>query len=108
MQAPNGECNVSLMIISRGVEILHQITLGINHLGIGLKNDDSAWHQPHQGGLATFLDHFGDQIFDHEGDDSAWYQPHQGGLATFWIILGIKFLIIKVVNLLGISTNRVD
>ena len=72
--------NVSLIIISRGVEILHQITLGIKHLGIGLKNDDSAWYQPQQGGLEAFCDHFGDQFFDHEGDDSALYQPQPGGL----------------------------
>ena len=45
-------------------------------------------YQPQQGGLETFLDHYGDQICDHEGDDSARYQPHQGGLETlfgsFW------------------------
>ena len=52
------------------------------------KSDESPWYQPQQGGLEAFLDHFGDQFFDHEGDDSAWYQPQQGGLATivgsFW------------------------
>ena len=65
------------------------------------EDDDSAWYQPRQ---VAFLG----SIFDHEDGESAWYQPHQGGLAAFWVILGVKFLIIKVVNLLGISTNRVD
>ena len=47
------------------------------------KSDESPWYQPQQGGLEAFLDHFGDQFFDHEGDDSAWYQPQQGGLEAF-------------------------
>ena len=66
---------VSVLIISRGVEILHQITLGINQLGKKV--------------------------------DSAWYQPHQGGLeAIFWIILGISFLIMRVVILHGYQPHQ--
>ena len=60
------------------------------------------------GWIATIFDHFGDQFFDHEGCDSAWYQPHQGGLELFLDHLGISFLIMRVVILHGINPNRVD
>ena len=30
-----------------------------------------------------FLNHFGDQGFDHKGYESARYQPQQGGLEAF-------------------------
>ena len=56
------------------------IIFGIN---FDHEDDDSAWYQPHQGGLASFLDHLGNQVFDHEGE-SARYQYQQGGLEALF------------------------
>ena len=56
--------NVSLLIIPRRMEILHQITLGTNHLGIDLEKNGA---------------YFGDQFFNHEGGEAASYQHQQDG-----------------------------
>ena len=36
-----------------------------------MKSGESARYQPQPGGSQSFLDHFGDQFFDHEGGEFA-------------------------------------
>ena len=78
MQAPNGDCIIN------------------DHFKRGGKSpsdhfrDQTLWH------------------WIEKNDDSAWYQPQQGGLATFLDHFGIIFLIMRVMILHGINPNRVD